>query len=229
MNTQNRKITKERKKIQNISFEKAIELIKNNKKRKFQESVDIAIQLNVQPSKKNISIKGFSLYPNKINKKIKIAAFLTTENEINLANESNIDIILQEKNITDFTKKNINFDIIITTTSSIIKMGKLNKILGSKGLMPDIKYGTITNNIKETIDKIKNNYTKFKNDKNDIIHAMIGKINLDANKLKENAETLINDIKKYKPQSCKNISIKKIHISTTMGESFEINLNSINI
>lgn len=229
MNTQNRKITKERKKIQNISFEKAIELIKNNKKRKFQESVDIAIQLNVQPSKKNISIKGFSLYPNKINKKIKIAAFLTTENEINLANESNIDVILQEKNITDFTKKNINFDIIITTTSSIIKMGKLNKILGSKGLMPDIKYGTITNNIKETIDKIKNNYTKFKNDKNDIIHAMIGKINLDANKLKENAETLINDIKKYKPQSCKNISIKKIHISTTMGESFEINLNSINI
>jgi large subunit ribosomal protein L1 len=108
-------------------------------------------------------------------------------------------------------------------------MGKLNKILGSKNLMPDIKYGTITTNIKDTLSKIRKNYVKFKNDKNDIIHSSIGKIDLDTNKLKENLETLINEIKKYKPQNCKNMSIKKIHISSTMGCGLEINLNSLTI
>lgn len=224
----NKKI-KELNKNQIYSFEKAIDFIKNLKKRNFKESIDVAIQLNVVPNKKNISIKGHSILPNKINKNKKIAAFLISDNEINEAKDQNIEIILNEKNISDFTKKNINFDLIITTPNAIIKMGKLNKILGSKNLMPDIKYGTITTNIKETLSKIRQNYVKFKNDKNDIIHSSIGKIDLDTNKLKENLETLINEIKKYKPQNCKNMSIKKIHISSTMGCGLEINLNSLTI
>jgi large subunit ribosomal protein L1 len=224
----NKKI-KENNKNQIYSFEKAIDFIKNLKKRNFKESVDVSIQLNIVPNKKNISIKGHAILPNKINENKKIAAFLISDNEINEARDQSIEIILNEKNIPDFTKKNINFDLIITTPNSIIKMGKLNKILGSKNLMPDIKYGTITTNIKDTLSKIRKNYVKFKNDKNDIIHSSIGKIDLDTNKLKENLETLINEIKKYKPQNCKNMSIKKIHISSTMGCGLEINLNSLTI
>ena len=188
---------KEINKNQIYSFEKAIDVIKNLKKRNFKESVDVAIQLNIVPNKKNISIKGHAILPNKINENKKIAAFLISDNEINEARDQSIEIILNEKNMQDFTKKNINFDLIITTPNAIIKMGKLNKILGSKNLMPDIKYGTITTNIKETLSKIRKNYVKFKNDKNDIIHSSIGKIDLDTNKLKENLETLINEIKKY--------------------------------
>ncbi len=216
-------------KNQVYSFDKAIELIKNSKKRKFIESIDVAIQLNIVPNKKNISIKGHAILPNKINKNKRIAAFLTKDNEITEAKNQNIDIILDEKNIHDFNKKNINFDLIITTPNSIIKMGKLNKILGSKNLMPDIKYGTITTNITDTLSKIKQNYIKFKNDKTDVIHSSIGKIDLESNKLKENLETLINEIKKFKPHTCKNMSIKKIHVSSTMGCGIEINLNSLNI
>lgn len=223
------KKNKETNKNQIYSFEKAIAFIKNLKKRNFKESIDVAIQLNIAPNKKNISIKGHAMLPNKINENKKIAAFLISDNEINEAKDQSIEIILNEKNIPDFTKKNINFDLIITTPNAIIKMGKLNKILGSKNLMPDIKYGTITTNIKETLSKIRKNYVKFKNDKNDIIHSSIGKIDLDTNKLKENLETLINEIKKYKPQNCKNMSIKKIHISSTMGCGLEINLNSLTI
>ncbi|CAB3976515.1 50S ribosomal protein L1 [Candidatus Azoamicus ciliaticola] len=223
------KKNKETNKNQIYSFEKAIDFIKNLKKRNFKESIDVAIQLNIVPNKKNISIKGHAILPNKINENKKIAAFLISDNEINEAKDQSIEIILNEKNIPDFTKKNINFDLMITTPNAIIKMGKLNKILGSKNLMPDIKYGTITTNIKETLSKIRKNYVKFKNDKNDIIHSSIGKIDLDTNKLKENLETLINEIKKYKPQNCKNMSIKKIHISSTMGCGLEINLNSLTI
>lgn len=216
-------------KKQLFSFEKAIENIKNSKKHKFAESIDVAIQLNIVPNKKNIIIKGHAILPNNSNKNKKIAIFLTTENELAEAKKNNIETIIQEKNIPEFTKKNINFDILLTTPSSIIKMGKLNKLLGSKNLMPDIKYGTITNNLSDCMTKLSNNYVKFKNDKNDIIHCSIGKINLDTSKLKENIETLINEIKKYKPQTCKNISIKKIHLSSTMSNGFEINLNSLNL
>lgn len=228
-NKKNQKTNENNKTYKILSFDRAIELIKSSKKRNFSENIDVAIQLNVIPSKKNISIKGHSILPHSLEKKVKIAAFLTTETEINDANNSNIDIIIQEKDITDFTKKNIKFDLIITTPTSIIKMGKLNKTLGSKNLMPDIKYGTITTNIKDTINKIQNNYIKFKTDKNDIIHTSIGKINSDTEKLKENIENLIMDIKKYKPQNCKSVNIKNIHISSTMGNSFNINLNSLNI
>lgn len=225
MNKKNKEINKN----QIYSFDKAIELIKKSKKRNFNESIDVAIQLNIAPNKKNIIIKGHAILPNKINKTKKIAVFLTSDSETNDAKNQNIEIILNEKNIPDFTKKNINFDLILTTPNAIIKMGKLNKILGSRNLMPDIKYGTITTNIKETISKIRQNYVKFKNDKNDIIHSSIGKIDLDPIKLKENLETLLNEIKKYKPQNCKNMSIKKIHISSTMGCGIEINLNSLTI
>lgn len=221
MKMQNKKI--------NYSFEKAIEIIKNSKKRKFEESIDISIQLTITPNKKNIIVKGHTILPHKIGKDLKIAAFLVNENEINEAKKSHIDIILQEKNINDFNKKQINFDLLISTPTSIVKIGKLNKILGAKNLMPDVKYGTITTNISETVSKLKNNYIKFKNDKNDIIHSILGKISSDTQKLKENAEMLINDIKKQKAQNCKSIIIKKIHISSTMGQSAEINLNSLNI
>ncbi len=218
-------------KIKNLStsFEKAVEIIKNSKKRKFNESIDIAIQLALVPSKKNIIIKGCSFLPNNTGRNLKIAAFLINENELNEAKNSNIETIIQEKNIIDFSKKQIKFDVLVSTPTSIVKLGKLNKILGSKNLMPDIKYGTITTNITETTNKLKSNYVKFKNDKNDIIHSILGKINLDTKKLKENAEAIINDIKKNKPQNCKSIVIKKIHISSTMGQSSEINLNSLNI
>jgi len=212
-------------KNKSYSFEKAINFIKNNKTRKFKETIETSIHLNVTPKKKNISIKGYSILPNDIEKNYNIGVFVTKDETITY-NDTNITI-LNEDNIKEFNKKNLYFDIMITNPKSMIKIGKFSKLLNSKKIMPDIKYGTITNDISDTITKCKKNYIKFKNDKNDIINCIIGKIDLESKKLKENIETLINDIKKQKPKNCKNISIKKISISSTMGPGIKINVNSL--
>lgn len=209
------------------AFNKAIEIIKNIPKAKFAENIEASIQLNINPKKKKIHIKGYSVLPNDIEKENKIAIFSTNDEETK--NIKTTHILIKENDIANLTKKNINFDLLITTPASIGKIGKISKILSSKKIMPDIKYGTLTTNLESTINKLKNNYIKFKNEKNDIIHCIIGKANLDTQKLKENIETIINDIKKSKPKDCKNINIKKISISSTMGPGLKINLNSVNI
>jgi len=208
------------------TFNKAIELIKNLPKAKFAENIEASIQLSVNPKKKKIHIKGYSILPNDTEKKYKIAVF-STDNEA-IKNIKNTAMIIKEENLEHLTKKNLNFDLIITTPSSIGKIGKLNKVLNAKKIMPDIKYGTLTTNLETTLEKLKKNYIRFKNEKNDIIHCLLGKMNLDTQKLKENIEVIINDIKKSKPKDCKNITIKKISISSTMGPGLKINLNSLN-
>lgn len=211
----------------NYSFNKAIDFLKENKKTKFIETIETSIHLNISPSRKNINLKGYSLLPNCIYKSYNIAAFITDVNKINNTN-NNIKIIT-ENDLSAITKKNIDFNLLITDHTSIIKIGKLSKILNSKKLMPDIRYGTITDNINDTVDKFKKNYVKFKTDKNNIIHCVIGKLDLDTDKLKENIEMLIYDIKKQKPKDCKNMSIDKIYISSTMGAGIKINMKSLTI
>ena len=207
-------------------FNKAINLIKQNKKLKFKENIDTAICLNMNPIKKKMTLKGYSILPHNINRKYKIAVFISKDEELK---NINTDTVIKEDNINLINKRKLNFDLIITTPKSILKMGKLNKILNSKGLAPDIKYGTITSDITKTITKLNKNYIKFKSDKHNIIHCVIGKIDLETKKLKENLEKLINDIKKQKPKSCTNIAIKSISISSTMGPGLKININSLTI
>lgn len=108
-------------------------------------------------------------------------------------------------------------------------MGNINKILNSKKLMPDIQYNTITSNFKDSIEKIKKNYIQYKNNKTNTINCKIGNIDLETKNIKENLETLINDIKKNKPKNCKNIKIKHIYLSSTMSKSIKININSLNL
>jgi len=228
-------ITKKKKIIKNTinlkqiyTFNQAIDLLKKIPQAKFEESIEIAINYNIYPKKQNFNIKGFSILPNKTGKKIKVAAFVLND-EIELAKKAKADFIIDDSIINDINKNIINFDILVTTPSSMLKIGKLSKILGPKGLMPNIKYGTINENIYDTIKNIKTNYIKFKSDKSNIIHSIIGKTNCDAKSLKENIEMLIDDIKKQKPKECKSMIIKKIFVSSTMGPGLNINLNSLNI
>lgn len=226
--------TKKQKKIKEkfdttkiYTFNKAVDIIKNIPRANFLENIEASIQLNINPKKKKIQLKGYSILPNDIKKTNKIAIFTTNNEEINNINTNTL--FIKENDISNLTKKNINFDLLITTPTSIGKIGQISKILNSKKIMPDIKYGTLTTNLKLTLEKLQKNYIKFKNEKNDIVHCIIGKITLDTEKLKENIEKIINDIKKSKPKDCKNICIKKINLSSTMGPGIKININSINI
>ena len=108
----------------------------------------------------------------------------------------------------------------------MIKFGKVSKFLGSKNLMPDLKYGTITNDIISTLDLLKKNYVRFKSDKNSVINSKIGDLNLNENNLVENFNILISDIKRHKPKDCKGISLKSVYLTSTMGRSFKIDSKS---
>ncbi len=204
----------------------AIETLKKTKQANFNESLDIAI--NIKTKDKNANIKGFSFLPNITGKTFKIAVFLLND-EIKKHKIINADIILNEDDIKNIKKKNIKFNVILTTPKCVAKLAEISNILGPKGLMPNIKYGTITDNLNEYIENIKYKYVKYKTDKNNIIHAKIGMLNFEINKIKENIEKLIKDIKSTKSDNNRNIQIKKLVITTTMGPSLNININSLNI
>ncbi len=223
--TKKNKIIKEtiNKKI-SYNFNKAVEILKKLSSKNFVETVEISI--NIQTSSKDLNMRGYSLLPNNSGKKLKIAVFVDDE-ELKNINSSNIDLFIDNKEINNIKENKIHFDIMMTTPKSILKLSQIGNILGPRGLMPNIKYGTITNEINKNIEDMKTKYIKFKNDKNNIIHVIIGKINFETSKLKENLESLIKDIKKSKPIECKKMIISKITLSTTMGPGLTINSNSL--
>ncbi len=202
-------------------FEDALVILKSICSKNFEESIEASIQLTVIP-KKNIVVKGYSVLKHSIGKEKKIGVF-TESNEV-----LSDCILLNKDNLKDLNKKNITFDIILTTPSDIVKIGKIGKLLSGKKIMPDIKYGTITTDITGMINKLKGHYIKYKFDKNYAANLIIGKIKLPAIKLKENIEQIISDLKSQKPQNCKSINIKKIIISSTMGPGLKIDIDSIN-
>jgi len=206
------------------SFDNAISILKKNSKVKFLESIEMAIKLTLIP-KKNI-IKGYSILPFSIGKNLKIGVFVLDD----ITLKSNQDVtVINQNNMHNFNKKNLDFDNCITSHEYFLKMKHINKILNHKKLNPDKKYGTLTNNIKYKVKEIKSNYVKFKSDKNGMINCAIGKIDIDNKKLIANAEKIINDIKKNKSRECKKLFIKKIVMSSTMGESLIVDPDSIKV
>jgi len=210
-------------KNQFYDFAEALSLIKTNKKTKFVESIDVSINLDMLPKSKNFILKGYSILPHGEPKVLKIAVFTSEKQVSDLGGNY---IILSEFDINSFNKKKISFDLIVTTPSSMIKFGKASKLLGSKNLMPDLKYGTITNDIISTLDLFKKNYVRFKSDKNSVINSRIGDLNLNENNLVENFNMLISDIKKHKPKDCKGVIVKSMYLTSTMGRSFKIDAKS---
>ena len=211
-------------KSKKYTFNAALDILKKNSKKKFEESIEVSMQFNIIP-KKNIIIKGYSSLKNNIGKNNKIAIFSNNIDEY--INFNNV-VILNDEILKNLSKKNINFDIILTTPDNVVKFTKLGKLINGKKIMPDVKYGTVTTDILGSLTKLANNYIKYKIDKNYCINLLLGKISLTNNELKENIEQLILDIKKQKPQNCKSISLKNIYISSTMGCGIKVDLDSIN-
>ncbi|HIH2763338.1 MAG TPA: hypothetical protein ACYCC3_01660 [Candidatus Azoamicus sp.] len=203
----------------------ALTSLKLNKNKKFIENIEVSVNLSFLPKNKNFVVKGYSVLPHGEMKTSKIAVFSIDNNAI-FTLGANFKI-LNEADLVSLNKKNLFFDLIITTPASMIKLGKLSKILNAKNLMPDVKYGTITSDIKNTLDLLKKNYIRFKSDKGNVINSKIGSINLDDKCLIENLFIFINDIKKNKPKDCKNLDISNVYLTSTMGSSFKLDLKSL--
>ena len=200
-----------------------IKKVKKNCTTKFDESIDISCLLNLKHKKEEISLRTLVNLPNGNGKKVKVAV-LCEESKIKEANDSGADIVGFENLVKDITNGKINFDKLIATPATMPKMGKLGKILGPKGLMPNPKFGTVTNNIKTSVKAIKSGQIEIKNDKDGNVAASIGKKSFSDTKLKENYEAFMKTLLKEKPTKIKGNFILSAYLTSTMGVSHRLKL-----
>ncbi|QJC32572.1 50S ribosomal protein L1 [Enterobacteriaceae endosymbiont of Donacia dentata] len=210
------------------SIEDAINNLKSLSKVKFIESIDIAINLGIDTKKTEQNIRGNVCLKHGTGNYIRIAVFADGDEAIQ-AKKLKVEFIGMSDLASKINNGEKKFDVVIATPGAMDIVSKLGPILGPKGLMPNPKLGTITNNIGETIKKIRNGQINFRNDKNGIIHTNIGKINFKNYKIKENLQCLLKTLIKYRPVQLKGNYIKKIYISSTMGISINITKDCMNL
>ena len=205
----------------------AIEQLKSAPKAKFNESVDISINLGIDATKSDQGVRGSSTLPHGIGKTMTVVAFADGDDE-KAAKDAGADEVGFEDLIDKVKKdKDLNADIVVATPDCMKKMGQLGRILGPKNLMPNPKEGTVTKNIADAISKAKKGQIRYKNDKAGIIHAIVGKLDFETDKLADNVAALISDINKAKPSSAKGKYMKNITISSTMGPGIRVDLSSV--
>ena len=204
-----------------LTLEEAIKNIKRNCTAKFDESIDISLNLNLKKKKEEITLRTIVNLPNGNGKKLKIAV-LCEEGKIKESKDSGADIAGSDNLVDDITNGKINFDKLIATTGMMSKMGKLGKILGPKGLMPNPKLGTVTNNIKQTVKALKDGQIEIKNDQDGNIGASLGKKSFPDSKIIENYKAFMEVIQKEKPNGIKGDFIMSSYLTSTMGVSYKI-------
>lgn len=222
--------TKYQKSLQKIEAETsfktddALSLMAAQPKRKFLESVDVAVRLGIDPKKSDQNVRGSVTLPNSFGKEVKVAVFVDTD-KADEAKNAGADFIGSDDLIEKYSKDPIDFDVAVTTPAMMKNVSKLAKILGPKGLMPNPKSGTVTENIEKAVKDIKHGQSRFKADKEGTIHGKIGNIGMDKDKITENLSAFIAELKRLKPASSKGIYIKDIYLSTTMGPGYRIDVS----
>lgn len=196
--------------------EEAFGLLRELSTVKFSESVDVAINLGVDPRKSDQVVRGSSVLPNGTGKTVRVAVFAQGEN-VDKAKQAGADIVGFEDLAADIKAGKMDFDVVIASPDAMRVVGQLGQILGPRGLMPNPKVGTVTPNVAEAVQNAKAGQVRFRTDKAGIIHCPIGKVNFDAAALQQNLEFLLTDLKKLKPSAAKGVYVKKITVSSTMG------------
>jgi len=216
----------EESKIKKIeTLEEAIKKIKKNCTAKFDESIDVSFNLNLKQKKQEIGIRTLVNLPNGNGKKIKVAV-LCEENKVSEAKNAGAEIVGSDNLINDITNGKINFDKLVSTPSMMSKIGKLGKILGPKGLMPNPKLGTVTADVKKAVKSLKEGQIEIKNDKDGNLSSSIGKKSFSDNKIIENFNAFIQTIQKEKPNGIKGNFILSSFLTSTMGISYKLKLKA---
>lgn len=197
-------------------IKEALKLIKACATKKFKESVEVAINLNVDSRKSDQSVRGATILPYGTGKNVRVAVF-TQGDQANKAKEAGADIVGTDDLVAQIQFGNINFDLVIATPETMRIVGKLAQILGPRGLMPNLKDGTVTADVATAVKNAKLGQVRYRTDKNGIIHCAIGKVDFEEKALEENLLVLLSDIKRSKPSFFKGTYLKKLTISSTMG------------
>ena len=227
------KMTRRRKIIEEkVDYERAypigeaVALLNEISGSKFNESLDISVNLSIDPKKSDQTVRGATSLPHGSGKEIRVAVFAQGANA-DKAQEAGADIVGFEDLAEEIKKGELDFDVLIATPDSMRLVGQLGKVLGPRGLMPNPKTGTVTADVATAVSNAKSGQIQFRADRGGIVHGSVGKLGFDPLQIKENIEALISDLRKAKPASAKGVFLKKITLSSTMGPGLIIDEASI--
>jgi large subunit ribosomal protein L1 len=204
----------------------ALSLVKEFATAKFPESIDVSVNLGVDPKKSDQVVRGSTVLPNGTGKDVRVAVFAQGENA-DKAIAAGADLVGFEDLAESIKGGTIDFDTLIATPDAMRLVGQLGKVLGPRGLMPNPKVGTVTPDVESAVKNAKSGQVKYRTDKGGIIHCSIGKADFEVSALKENLDALLADLNKAKPTSAKGIYMKKISVSSTMGPGVQVDQGSL--
>jgi len=209
-------------------IDEALNILKSMPATKFDQSVDVAINLGIDARKSDQVVRGSTVLPNGTGKSVRVAVFAQGPNA-DAAKAAGADIVGFDDLADDIKKGNMNFDVVIASPDAMRVVGQLGQILGPRGLMPNPKVGTVTPDVAGAVKNAKAGQVRYRADKAGIIHCTVGKISFDAASLRTNIDALLVDLNKAKPSSAKGIYFKKISLSSTMGPGITVDKASLSI
>ena len=208
--------------------EEAIELVKKTSTSKFDGSVEVAMNLNLDTKKADQQLRGAIVLPNGTGKTKKVLVLTKNADQAKAAKDAGADFVGEADLVDKIQKENwLDFDVIIATPEMMPMLGKLGKVLGPRGLMPNPKTGTVTTDVTKPIEDVKKGRIEYRTDSYGNVHAIIGKVSFDADKLVENLQAFVTVIVKSKPQTAKGTYIKNISVSSTMGPGVKVDVSSL--
>jgi len=206
----------------------AFKLLKELSTVKFVESVDVSVNLGVDPRRSDQMVRGATVLPRGTGKTVRVAVFAQGANA-DAAKEAGADVVGFEDLADDIKKGNVNFDVVIATPDAMRIVGQLGQILGPRGLMPNPKVGTVTMDVATAVKNAKAGQVRYRTEKGGIIHCSIGKIDFEPEALVENLNALLADLNRAKPSGAKGVYMKRVTVSSTMGPGIAVDLNSLSV
>ena len=206
-------------------LEEALGIFDQFKSPKVTESLDIAFKLGILADKSDQNVRGAITLPHSLGKQVTVAVFADGDAATS-AKSAGAEHVGMDDLAELFKKDEVSVDVVIATQAAMKVVGQLGQVLGPKGLMPNPKTGTVTDNVEEAVKNAKSGQVRFRNDKNGIIHGTIGRVGFTKDQLSENLTVLIDELKKLKPAGAKGVYLKSAHISSTFGPGLRINLSS---
>ena len=207
-------------------IEEAVAILTELSKVKFVESIDVSINLGVDPRKSDQVVRGATVMPNGTGKDVRVAVFAQGE-KAEEAKAAGAEIVGMDDLAVSIKAGNLDFDVAIATPDAMRVVGQLGQILGPRGLMPNPRLGTVTPDVAEAVRNAKAGQVRYRTDKNGIIHGGVGKVGFEAKAIKENIEALLSDLRKAKPASAKGTYVKRVVVSTTMGAGILIDQSAL--
>ena len=208
------------------SLEEAMGIFQSVKSNKFDESVDIALRLGIDPGKSDQNVRGAITLPHSLGKTVTVAVFADGD-QAKEASDAGVDFVGMEDLAEKFKKEEIEVDVVISSQAAMKIVGQLGQVLGPKGLMPNPKTGTVTEKVGEAINNAKSGQVRFRTDKNGILHGCIGKVSFSSSQIQENAAAMLEEVKKLKPATAKGAYIRSIALSSTMGPGVKVSPTSL--